>query len=146
MGTNVYFYKKVESDIKNQILEDLETCGNLPNMKDVIDGFIENHPEYNEVHIGKRSAGWQFLFAREILNFCEPNKESILNWLSTGIIQNEYGETLTPEKFWQEYVVDFQYGMDYNEYYKKHPEDHYERAYDEIINGLRFTTEIYYFS
>lgn len=146
MGTNVYYYKKLEEDIKQRLIEDIEICDNLPKMFEYLQTFREEHPELDRIHIGKRSAGWKFLFAREILNYCEPNKESILNWLSTGIIENEYGERLTPEEFWQDYVVNFQDGINSDEYYIKYPKERRFEKMDEMIGDLRFTSYICDFS
>ena len=99
MGTNVYYYKKLSEDIKNKIIDEVKASNGLGVIFDRLSYYKEEYPEYKEVHVGKRSAGWKFLFAREILRYCKPNKESICKWLSTGIIENEYGEILTPEKF-----------------------------------------------
>lgn len=146
MGTNVYYYKKLEEGIKQRLIEDLETCDALPKMCEYLLTFKEENPELDSVHVGKRSAGWKFLFAREILNYCEPNKESILNWLSTGIIINEYNERLTPEEFWQDYVADFQDGMNSDDYYIRYPKERRYEKMDEMIGDLRFTNDIYEFS
>ncbi len=147
MGTNVYYYKKLTEDIKNQIIEETKSSDNLDILIEKLDYYKEEYPECREIHVGKRSAGWKFLFAREILHYCEPNKESICKWLSTGIVQNEYGEIITPEEFWKEYVEDFQNGMNSDEYYKKHPEDIYWKQFsqEEMIGDFRFTSEEYDF-
>lgn len=139
MGTNVYYYKKLEEDLKQRIIEDLEVCDSLPKMFDYLQTFREEHPGLEEIHVGKRSCGWKFLFAREILKYCEPNKESILNWLSTGEIINEYYEKITPEEFWQKYVIDFQDGWNSDDYYKEHPLELRREKMDEMIGDLRFT-------
>lgn len=146
MGTNVYFYKKIEDKIKQQIIEDIKTCDDLENICSVVCSYKEDFPEYSRIHIGKRSAGWKFLFAREILKYCEPNKESILNWLSTGVVIDEYNEVIPPEEFWQDYVVDFQDGINSDEYYIKHPEEIRYEKMDEMIGDLRFTSYICDFS
>lgn len=148
MGTNVYFYKKLTEDIKNKIIEEVKSSDNLDILIERINYYKDEYPEYKEIHVGKRSAGWKFLFAREILNYCEPNKESICNWLSTGIVRNEYGEILTPEKFWKEYVEAFQSGINSDEYYNKHPEEirWKQFSHEEMIGNLRFTNKEYEFS
>lgn len=79
MGTNVYYYKKLTEDIKNKIIEEVKSSDNLDILIERLDYYKDEYPEYKEIHVGKRSTGWKFLFAREILNYCEPNKESICN-------------------------------------------------------------------
>lgn len=147
MGTNVYFYKKLSEDVKNQILEELKSSDGLEVMKNRLSYCEDEYPEYKSVHVGKRSAGWKFLFAHEILDYCKPNKKSICDWLSTGIVENEYGKILTPEEFWKEYVEDFQNGMNLEDYYKKHSEDikYSYGSTEKMINGFRFTSHKYYF-
>ena len=147
MGTNVYYYKKLTEEIKNQIVGEIKSSDNLNIISERLEYCKEKYPEYKEIHVGKRSAGWKFLFAREILRYCNPNKESICNWLSTGEIINEYGEKLTLEKFWKEYVENFQNGVNSDEYYEKHPEEiHWKQfSQEEMIGDLRFTSEEYEF-
>lgn len=147
MGTNVYYYKKLTEEIKNQIIEEVKTSDNWDMISENLEYFKEKYSEYKEIHVGKRSAGWKFLFAREILRYCEPNKESICNWLSTGEIINEYGDKLTPETFWKEYVENFQNGINSDEYYEKHPEDIRWKQFsqEEMIGDLRFTSKEYDF-
>lgn len=142
MGTNVYFYKKLEEETKNKIIAEIQKANNFDEIRDYISDLEYEHPENKEIHVGKRSAGWKFLFAREILKFCEPTKESICNWLSTGVVQNEYGEIITPEEFWEDYVESFQKGINLEEYYKEYPEEKlfYPASFhEEMINGFRFT-------
>ena len=67
------------------------------------------------IHIGKRSAGWKFLFQIHP-QYYGPDKESIMVFLNKSktkewILKNEYNEILDPEEFWQDYVEAFKDGI-----------------------------------
>jgi len=61
---------------------------------------------YEEIHIGKRSCGWKFLFAPNPQHYDET-KESILQFLHQDGWQlfDEYGDKIDPDLFWDEYVT-----------------------------------------
>ena len=116
MGTNVYAirkrppvpYKKIQKAAKR---EDYET------IKEQVDHY-EELLKNNTVHIGKRSGGWQFLFNANNWRYYDHTKKSIMRFLhSCDHIENEYGEILTPEQFWQEYVEDFRNGLTSEQYH-----------------------------
>lgn len=129
MGTNVYMCKiptQEDIDAIKRKLDKLE-------YQKVIDA-IEDLRSASEVHIGKRSAGWKFLFAQNPKYYTETKKDISRFLRSPGwVLKNEYGETINPDNFWDEYVEPFKNGLDGVEY------RYYDREYltDE---GLRFTT------
>lgn len=57
-----------------------------------------------EIHIGKRSGGWKFLFNHQDGKYFDPqHQESLKAWLDNPFykIVDEYGEEYTFEEFWQ---------------------------------------------
>jgi hypothetical protein len=117
MGTNVYAIRKKwqYSDFEDKISE---LCKNHD-----LDGLIsytdkiKQKMEYEEVHIGKRSCGWKFIFNHNNWKYYGADKDSIMEFLkSCDSLENEYGDELTPEQFWREYVEDFKDGFGGKEY------------------------------
>ena len=54
---------------------------------------------YEPVHIGKSSAGWDFLFNLNGENYYF-DKASLIEWLKSVEITNEYGTVLSFDEFW----------------------------------------------
>ncbi len=107
----------------------------------VWDKFIEG----TSIHLGKRSSGWKFCW-----NFHKDkyykDKESLLNFIRTGRVVNEYGEEMNVEEFitmaleWAQpdgLVADKEY-FDRAEHHRwmSNPSDYY----DKIVDGLRVST------
>ena len=75
-----------------------------------------------KVHLGKRSMGWKFLW-----NFNEDkffkDKESLLEFIKSGRILDEYGDELSQDEFIE---MSFSWGQedgfDSESYYLKYPE------------------------
>lgn len=97
------------------------------------------------IHLGKRSGGWQFLW-----NFHNDkyysSREELISFVKSGRVVNEYGEELTPDEFldmafsWcpDGIVADKEY-FDKNERYNswmKNPADYYDR----VVDGLRVSS------
>lgn len=148
MGTNYYWRPLITEEEREALLEKTKNVKTLQEIKDFIYNDILKEREA-EVHIGKSSCGWQFLFHLGIRKYtCGQSlkREDIDKWLRSGIIADEYGDEISADKFWQ--LVDTKKdGIDYNQYYKEFPEDgYYCRAYDQQIDGLRFTKDEIEFS
>ena len=84
----------------------------------------------NKIHIGKRSMGWEFLFAKNIDEFCGLHFDAIYDWLDAGKIINEYGEVISTDDFFK--MVD-EASMLASRHYT---EDAYE-----FHNGFRLTDD-----
>lgn len=91
MGTNYYLRPKVSSETKNKIKE-LVDLDKFEEIKDILS-------QHEDIHIGKQSGGWKFLWDVHYFNYFEPSKEAIIEWLKTGIIFDEYGDKYTLEEF-----------------------------------------------
>ncbi len=53
----------------------------------------------NGIHLGKSSAGWTFSFQYNGGRYYKNIKE-MKEWLSDKEIENEYGESVSKEEFW----------------------------------------------
>jgi hypothetical protein len=144
MGTNFYYKipisKKRQKELKEMITED-------PSLSEICDA-IYDIKENNVIHLGKRSAGWQFLWDFNNGKFFASNLKSIEHFLNTGggYIEDEYGERFTTDQFFKDEIVDCLYKderhCDIAGYQKQHPEEgHYYTPINEefISDGLRFS-------
>lgn len=102
--------------------------------EDFIDG--------SSVHLGKRSGGWKFLW-----NFHQNeyyrDKESLLSFIRSGRIVNEYGEEIPPDDFIEMALSWGQPdGWDTQTYYAENPtrSNIESRYYDIYVDGLRIST------
>lgn len=143
MGTNYYWRPLITEEEREKLLEKTKNVKTLQEIKDFIYNDILKERE-SEVHIGKSSCGWQFLFYLGIRKYtCGQSlkKEDIDKWFRSGIIVDEYGDEISVDDFWV--LVDTKKNaMDYDQYYKKNPKDaYYCRGYDQQIDGLRFTKD-----
>lgn len=143
MGTNYYWRPLITEEEREKLLEKTKNVKTLQEIKDFIYNDILKERE-SEVHIGKSSCGWQFLFHLGIRKYtCGQSlkKEDIDKWFRSGIIVDEYGDEISVDDFWT--LVDTKKdAMDYDQYYKKNPKDaYYCRGYDQQIDGLRFTKD-----
>lgn len=106
--------------------------------------------EPEEVHIGKRSGGWKFLFAWNP-KYYEPTRKSINRFLKLhkNEFYDEYGDLQDIDEFWKDTVEGFSGGIDSKEYYRQRIERG-EKVYDWELewakkefycDGLRFTPD-----
>lgn len=135
MGTNFYAHRIPSEEEKSIIREKVELY-----FKGIIrkDDIFEGFEFLDNIHLGKRSSGWQFAW-REHSNLYKDNLESIKEFLTNPniIITDEYGESFTYDEFYEE-IKDFLYNDDYHidiqEYYERYSDKH--AAYD----GTEYTT------
>ena len=95
------------------------------------------------IHLGKRSGGWKFLWNFH-KNKYYSNKEELLAFIRSGRVVNEYGELEDTEEFIEMALTWGQpdgsvYNMEYVE--KERKKGHYqlplgEGRYDTIVDGL----------
>lgn len=91
MGTNFYLRKKLDKDVKELLKKYID--------EDNLDAIDEVLKDYKEIHIGKRSYGWKFLWDAHYFKYFKPNKKSIFEWLKSGDIYDEYGKKFTFDQF-----------------------------------------------
>lgn len=144
MGTNFYYkipLKKREiDDLKNSVTEDPD----LTELKDLMYMYTED----KIAHLGKRSAGWQFLWDLNDAKFYASNLKSIKHFLKTagGYIVDEYGEKFSIEDFFNDEIALCLYKDETHDnlasYLEKHPEERHCNPVNEEFtstDGLRFS-------
>ena len=128
MGTNFYLRKKLsakEKEIAKQYIEE----DNYEELKNLI-------PE--DIHIGKRSGGWKFLWDAHFFRYYKPNKQALFDWLKSGQIIDEYGNEFTFKEFWNTEIRHFLYdGYDIESYYDDNPDEY--RLYASMNDISDFT-------
>lgn len=140
MGTNFYCIPKCErknslKNISNDLINYIEKNDFINN--DEVDRYIEAMKSClpKEIHLGKRSAGWQFLWDFNNWKYYKDNLDSIKEFLKDKIIYNEYGEQFTIDEF-------FNKEIDYCLYKKDNllngSEGEYANQYH-YNDGLRFS-------
>ena len=94
------------------------------------------------VHLGKRSGGWKFLWNWNNGDYYKT-KEELLSFIRKGRVVNEYGELQDTEEFIQ-MALDWgkESGYDLESYYKDYPESNIfpDSKHEEYIDGLRVST------
>ena len=89
MGTNFYLRRNLSNDQKELLKQYID--------QDEYDKIRDNLPE--DIHIGKRSYGWKFLWNANKFQYFKPNIESLHEFLKSGDIYDEYGEKYTFDQF-----------------------------------------------
>lgn len=90
MGCNYYATPKITSELKNKLVEAVES-ENFILLKKLI-------PE--KIHIGKSSGGWQFCFNHNDWYYFERTKLSLYQFLLNCDIYDEYDVFISNEDFW----------------------------------------------
>lgn len=139
MGTNFYCrkinrkHRKMFSDDLNELSQYITY--NIDNTEldlvEKVKEFIESNSDLEEeIHLGKRSYGWQFLWDYHDGKYFNSNLDSIKEFLSQDdiIIYDEYGNFYEVEQLFNDELANCLYkdathndGMDgeYSEYYFK---------------------------
>lgn len=106
MGTNFYCKTKLTTKQRDKVINSLESIiKNLKNNnfnEDNLKVDIVNATEVISkpiIHLGKRSAGWQFLWDYHDGKYFKPTLESIKDFLKDKDIFDEYDEHFTLEQF-----------------------------------------------
>ena len=97
MGTN-YYMKRIPTEDDIQKITELTKQRMFDELQEYVNEMNAN------IHIGKRSGGWKFLFNHQDGKYFDPQyQESLKAWLNEPHyrIVDEYGEEFTFEEFWQ---------------------------------------------
>ena len=163
MGTNIYMRKIPKAERKKELTDLIakqyqqridsikDDIGRCPGEVDrSLDKDIDSLREqiYEEIHIGKCSRGWKFLFAPNP-QFYQERKDSVLAFIhSEGwTLMDEYGETIDPDKFWEEYVTPHENGFTSTTYHEWQIQQGEANQCDgsshehETVEGLRFAND-----
>lgn len=144
MGTN--FYARIipkEKDIDNtlKVIKNYLIGINLNIDNDIIEEISQR------IHLGKRSAGWQFLW-QENSDYYQDNLKSIKKFLSRKdvIIYNEYGDKFTVDELFNNELENCLYNdenhLNIRQYQQRYPNE--ISSYIDVNqwttkDGLRFT-------
>lgn len=157
MGTNFYA-RHIPTEAEYVEMQKALTERQLDKLEELIK---QSKAEY---HIGKRSGGWQFLFAPHVKlrsGFSDSGKVvspwentlvSLKEYLSRPDVEiyDEYGRKFTPDKFWNEEVGESLYNdpehyINGQQYYQKYPNQRsgmfLESTEFTTEEGLRFSTD-----
>lgn len=145
MGTNIYARLHPDNKERSKIALKIKDAimSNEPDMYYQIYNILDEYKKkYPVIHLGKRSGGWDFLWAPNP-EYYQANKQSIDLFLHRKdvLLYNEYGDILTPQEVWDDYA-NYE-GLTDEEWVKEHPEDAwmYENRHDVITpEGLRFAS------
>ena len=94
MGTN-YYARIIPSKERKEHLKKLIDEDKFDEIQDEVSQMYGSDTEYNngaEIHLGKRSAGWKFLFNPNFEKYYPLTKEGLMNFLKRDdvIIYSEY--------------------------------------------------------
>lgn len=106
MSTNFYYkipIKKEDIEKLHKMVNKLENAIDFYQIKDKLNKLERN----SNIHLGKRSAGWQFIWDYHRKKFYDTNLESIKNFLenSGGIIEDEYHNKYTIDEFFNDEIT-----------------------------------------
>lgn len=103
----------------------------------------EEFLEGTNIHLGKRSSGWKFLWNWNDSKYYKTKKE-LFEFIRSGRVINEYGELMDQEEFIQMALEWGQEdGWDIETYYKEYPDRNpfiLNRKHEEYLDGLRVST------
>ena len=159
MGTNYYRIPTVEemeerrARLEKRVAElDMSVDNIERNFNTIPTGDWEYDSPWSEftnettIHLGKRSMGWKFCW-----NFHKDryykDKESLIQFVRSGRVINEYGEELTPDEFlemafeWGQpdgLIVDADYMAKIEHQWMKNSSNYYDR----IVDGLRVSSSV----
>lgn len=156
MGTNFYT-RHIPTIKEREQMEAFLITSQWNKLKKVLEESTKSY------HIGKRSGGWQFLFAPHIcvrngipqtgriVSPWENTLASLQEYLSREDVEiyNEHGDKFTSNQFWNEEIGyclynDPEKAINSRQYYEKHPEDiklFYEPFDFTTEEGLRFSKD-----
>ena len=149
MGTN-YYCKHIPTEEEYKKMQETLTNKQLDKLEELL------HDAKKEYHIGKRSCGWQFLFAPhikiregfansgQVVSPWENTLESIKEYLSRPdvIIYDEYGTEFTPEQFWNKEIGHSLYNDPENFINGEQCDEKYPNQRSGIsLDSMEFTTE-----
>ena len=136
MGTNYYIKKYMTPEQKKEVIEKINN--------DQYDEVRNIIAKVKDIHIGKRSGGWKFLWDANDFKYFEPTKESLIEWLKSGQIVDEYDQEFTFDEFWNKKLDGFWDGYDAITYEKDHPGKNYYRHNIKEFHGIPVTLDEFY--
>jgi len=107
----------------------LDRTVNVDELCPIINEYFDNKiEECEKIHIGKSSYGWVFLFNLNDKLYYH-DKASLIEFLELNYIEDEYGELIAFEVFWNNVVL----GRPFTKSHKRNDD-----SYFSIVDGLEF--------
>lgn len=97
MGTNYYAIPKISD-------KDVKRFDKMAEKRQWSKLNLELGKKHKEIHLGKSSAGWVFIFNHNNYEFYGIGRNRLNEFLKTCVIQDEYGNETSLSDFWA--VVD----------------------------------------
>ena len=161
MGTNYYRIPSVEEmeKRKQELIDNINSLDISPASIERNFATIEKENNFDfhsiwdiftedsNIHLGKRSGGWKFLWNFHKNKFYS-NKEELFNFIRSGRVVDEYGDEMEVEEF---ITMALEWGQpdghDAKSYRKEHPRQyHYDfERQEEYIDGLRVSDSTDFF-
>jgi hypothetical protein len=144
MGTNFYFIPKMSDEDVQDILLNAKKLAESKDYSDLEELKNKVHKVVTEIHLGKISAGWQFLWNHNNLKYYNPDLESIQKFLkeSDGIIKDEYNQVFSYEQFFEE-IGDWLYEDDDHMTAKIFSEKYADGVLPNISKTLKVGNKVY---
>ena len=107
MGTNYYCRRiKLINELESKKETALNEAKDSELLKEIVNSFFDNLiNDVEDVHIGKSSGGWDFLFQLNDKKYYH-NKASMIEFIKECQIVDEYDRELTFDEFWNNVVSD----------------------------------------
>lgn len=138
MGTNFYLRRKIP-DKKIYELCNMMWDGKYESVRNFF-----NDEEVKDIHIGKRSYGWRFLWDHNNFKYFDPTVESIHEFLQSGWIVDEYGQMFTLDQFLEDEIkYALKNGITLREYYIQENGKDYLVSYEVTQSAKHIKEEIY---
>jgi hypothetical protein len=105
MGTNYYAIpiKKID-ELKNKKKLSIEEAGTMKGLIPIIKEYFNSQiDKIKPIHIGKSSAGWEFLFNLNEKKYYN-DRESLILFLKNNKIVNEFSIEFSFDEFWNTIV------------------------------------------
>lgn len=110
MSTNFYAKIKMRERDKEHIEQYINSLygalnkDDTNNFSDTLDELVYDWGDVKKsviIHLGKRSAGWAFLWDLNNMEYYKPSLKSIISFIkeNNAVIENEYGEEFTLDEF-----------------------------------------------
>lgn len=119
MGTNFYVKIKLTEAQKKSINEYLSK-DDYKSARDILDNT-------NDIHIGKHSYGWKFLWNVNNFKYFGKSKKEMFDWLKDKDIIDEYDKHYTFDQFIKR--IRITEGYDLESYYKDNPDSYPDFSY-----------------
>ena len=134
MGTNYYCRRiKLINELESEKETALNEAKDSELLKEIVNSFFNNLiNDVEDVHIGKSSGGWDFLFQLNDKKYYH-DKASMIEFIKECQIVSEYGQTLTFDEFWNNVVSDRTWN---NKPTKRHRDSGYNEYI--VIDDLEF--------